>query len=334
MERYYFTISTILTVVCFLMLVPAISFAQNPSTPTSEAVGISTESQFIEPKEEVIVKAESRLINLNNANITWQVNGSIVNTGVAVKEISVMSGNVGETTEVSFQADIPDRGVITRSIKINPVDIDLVWESTESFVPAFYKGKALHPGWGNIKVTAIPHITKPDSNSRYSSEELVYEWEYNNLVHGDDSGRGENTFSVGGTPRQNRVSVTIQTPQGDNIASESITIPVVDPGVVLYPDSNTEGLVLSRSFSNANINQTSLDNTNISVQPYYFLAEKPSSEDIGYDWSIGGDTTDNSSNTLDFSSERDFEQTSVSVEVVDNSHLLFPTKETTVDINF
>lgn len=309
--------------------------AQNLSTPTSEAIGIATESQFIEPNEQVTVIAESRLVNLNNAEITWQVNGNVVNSGVGLKEVNIRSGNVGQSTEVSFQANIPDRGVITRSLEIRPVGVDLIWESTNSYTPAFYKGKALHPGWGNLKITALPHIYNPKSNSQYSVDELVYEWSYNNLVYGEKSGRGKNTITIDGTPRQNNINVLIQTPSGDNIASESITISNVQPQLLMYPRIPPRGMVLSQVASSWG-NQPELleGESRIEVQPYYFLTNKARGGNISYEWTVNGENINTgTTNTIQLNDSPSDRQT-ISTKATDLSHLLFPSEQKTIELSF
>lgn len=314
--------------VCCLGLFAETTNAQTQQAPT-ESVNITTESRFYGPNESVTVNLSSNLINLTNADITWTQDGETIASGVGTVETSVTTGAVGETTEVGVRAQIPSRGIITRSLELTPVDVDLIWEAVDSFVPAFYQGKALHSGWGPVKVTVIPHIPKNNqSGGRFSANELVYSWKFNNLVYGDDSGRGENTFTFDGTPRSNRVSVEIETPGGEPVAARSVTIPTTEPQINLYPVSETRGVVLPQLLTDTT---TDISGTGISAKPFYYLADAPQNDNLEYDWRINNRTLDRPADINQVQFRNDLfssNENSVSLEINDNSHLLFPSVNT------
>lgn len=315
------------TLLCF----PQFMYAQQEAT--TDSINITTESRFHGPNESVTVKLSSNLVNLNNAEVTWSKNGQTIASGVGKTETQVTTGPVGESIEVGVQAQIPEKGSINRSIEISPVDIDMVWESIDSFVPAFYKGKALHPGWGPVKVTVIPHIPQNNqSQDQYSASDLVYNWEFNNLVYGDDSGRGKNTFTFDGTPRTNRVSVEIETPSGDPVASKTTIIPTVEPQITIYPITRNRGITLSESLTSSEINITG---EGISVQPFYYLAESPQADNLSYNWLINNERVENpNKNNLMLGNDiLNDGSNDINLEISDTSHLLFPSKDISTSIS-
>jgi hypothetical protein len=303
---------------------PQTVYAQTQEAPT-ETVNITTESRFYGPDESVTVNLSSNLINLNNAEVTWSEDGEAVASGVGATEATVTTGSVGETTDVSVRAQIPGQGVVTRSLQLTPVDVDLIWEATDSFTPAFYKGKALHPGWGPVKITVIPHIPRNNgSGDQYTANELVYNWEFNNLAYGDDSGRGQNTFTFDSTPRENRVSVEIETPGGEPVAARSVTVPTTEPQITLYPVSSSRGIILSQVFTESD---SSTQRSGISAQPFYYLVDSPQAEKLTYDWRINNQRVEQLSPVNQVSLDNNIfssGQNSISLEISDNDHLLFP----------
>lgn len=309
-------------------------FIDAQQNATTDSINITTESRFHGPNESVTVMLSSTLINLNDAEVTWTKNGQNIVSGTGKTETQVTTGSVGESIEVGVQAQIPGSGSVQRSIEISPVDIDMVWESTDSFVPAFYEGKALHPGWGPVKVTVIPHIPQNNnSGDQYNASDLVYNWQFNNLVYGDDSGRGKNTFMFDGTPRTNRVSVEIETPSGDPVASKTTVIPTVEPQIELYPITRDRGITLAEPLLTSS--EINLEGEGVSVQPFYYLAESSQAGNLSYDWLINNQRIENSNKSRLMRSNDILTDGSndINLEINDTSHLLFPSKDISTSIS-
>lgn len=277
----------LLTLAIFVSLftVIGISYAQNPSL---DSVSLSTSPQFVAPGEEVTVSVTSRLINLNSSEIVWTKNGRIIASGTGLDEVTTTAGSVGEDTTVKMETQAPGGGFISEEVTITPADVDLVWEAVNSYTPPLYKGKALHPGWGDVRVTAIPHI-KNENGDRYGKNELVYTWTYNGLVYGNDSGRGENSFTIEAVPRDgNRVTVEIETPEGERVVYKSITIPNSQPEVIMYKGDRLQGTL----FSQAVIDDFVLEDSEIqlSAYPYFYLTDSAIRQNLVYDWSMNGES--------------------------------------------
>ncbi len=315
---------------CFLLPV----FSTSAQSQSADTINVKPASQFYEPNSEIEIEVISRLINLNDKQTTWTVNGSVVETGFGIQNITVPTGTQTNPTTVRFEAVLPTEGTVTRTLTLRPVEVDLIWESDQSYTPPFFKGKSLNPGWGEMTVTAVPHIYKPDG-SKYSKENLVYRWEYNGIVYGDDSGRGQNSITVNATPRNNRMSVEVEAPNGDIVARDFVNFPRAEPEIMFYQESPNRGVILAQSF-NDTVNLTQPGNFAITAQPYYFLAQNSQANNLNYDWTINGSTaeqTPKDSLSLDFDHQSTNEY-DISVEVTDSSNLLFPETQENIEITF
>jgi len=254
----------------------------------NQSITISSSPRFAEPYQMVEITAGSRLVNLNDKQIAWSQDGAVVDSGIGVDTVTITVGAAGEATTISFQT-VAAGSVIERELTIIPSDIDLIWEATESYTPPFYAGKALHPGWGPVRVSVLPFIYK-QGGGRYSREELVYTWSYNGLVYGDDSGRGQSSFVIQAVPRRgNTVKVEIKTPADDLIARESITLPISGPQVLLYPDDPLRGTRLERAITDTYILEGARE-LSLVAEPYFFLTERAVGPGFEYDWEMNGET--------------------------------------------
>jgi hypothetical protein len=306
-------------------------FAQERSD--AGTINLRPSTQFYEPNSQVEIEVVSRLINLNNKQITWSVNGDVVEDGFGVKSITVPTGTLTDPTTVSFVADLPEEGRVTRKLTLQPVEVDLVWEADQSYTPPFFQGKSLNPGWGNISVTAIPHIYKSDG-TKYPEGDLVYRWEYNGVVYGDDSGRGQNSITVNTTPRNNRLSVEIEAPNGEIVARDFVNIPRSDPQIKFYRQLSNRGTVLSKSLEDS-VELDRRDETRITAQPYYYLSESSRGGNLNYNWMINGEQANqNLKDSIVLGEGNQNDSYNLSLEVTDSSNLLFPATQENLQVRF
>lgn len=330
-QRTIMQLTVLVSVFLLCFLLPFYSI--NAQSQSAETINVKPVSQFYEPNSQIEIEVVSRLINLNDKQTTWNVNGNVVETGFGVKSITVPTGTQANPTTVRFKVVLPTEGTITRTLTLRPIEVDLVWESDQSYTPPFFKGKSLNPGWGEMTVTAIPHIYKSDG-SKYSKEDLVYRWEYNGIVYGDDSGRGKNSITVNATPRNNRMSVEIEEPNGEIVARDFVNFPRAEPEIVFYEESPNRGVILAQSFSNT-VNLSQSSNFAITAQPYYFLAENSQASNLNYNWAINGSTVEQTpKDAINLNMDQVTNKYNVSVEITDSNNLLFPETQENVEITF
>lgn len=328
-----FSYNLVLLWVLFLVI-SLIFLLPLPASGQAESITISKSPQFPAPHQTVVVSLTSRLVNINDKQTTWRQDGEIIKSGVGIKRVVVDVGAAGETTTVTLQTSTESEPV-EKSIKITPRAVDMIWEAENSYTPPFYRGKALHPGWGDVRVTAIPHIYR-ENGSRINRNELVYTWEYNRLVYGNDSGRGQSSFSVGAVPRQdNRVTVEIEKPNGDLVARKSVTLPIVDPELVLYQHDPLLGTILSTDLGNEYRLQDGNEVT-VKAVPYFYLTNTPTASNLEYDWKMNRQSVTPSKfkDVVTFRRPDGVDgQANVTLEVDDTSRL-FPSVDTRLEIIF
>jgi hypothetical protein len=110
------------------------------------------------PNEGVAISLNSYASNLDAVMITWRVDGKISLSGIGKKTFLLTAPAAGKTTNVSVLIALPD-GDITKDIAVRPAEMVLLWQADDSYVPPFYKGKAMPSAQSEIKVVAMPEIS-------------------------------------------------------------------------------------------------------------------------------------------------------------------------------
>ncbi len=110
------------------------------------------------PNQSVSVSLNSFVFSIDSARISWILNGASKKSGRGEKNFTFETGGMGSQTTLRIVVETADGYVAEKTIRIKPGEVDLIWE-TESYVPPFYKGKALFSYQNKINFIAIPHIT-------------------------------------------------------------------------------------------------------------------------------------------------------------------------------
>ena len=269
------------TFLCFTL--PAVALAQiNP-----QDISVSISPELPEPGDTVSVDVESFVTDLNRAQITWRLDGSEIAKQVGQKEISFTAGPIGTTHTLVITAVTADSGVISKTISISPATVDLIWESTNSYVPTFYKGKALNAHEGEVTVLALPYFVDA-RGAQVNPQSLVYNWKVNNKPQLAASGFGKDSFSFAGPTlyRATDISVDVESTNNDFRARRTITLRAQAPKILFYKQDPLLGEQLLNPISGGTIN---LDQNEITVraEPYFF-SDISDTNQVAYDWKIDG----------------------------------------------
>ena len=285
----------ILTLTAISMLVlPIVSLAQlnnqNVNVPyaLSNELGVQILPTYPRPNEDVSIKLTLYTDDLNSANISWYKDGKNVLSGKGKINYSFKAGNVGTENKIEIRISLLDGASFSKTIILNPASIDLVWEAN-SYVPAFYQGKALHPRQGILKVVAMPEFIK--NGKRINPENLVYQWSNGLTVYQSQSGYGKNVVTVDGSllGKEEKIKVLVTDPINNLVAQGSINITPVDPEIIFYQNDPYYGHI----FDSAVIGNFSLktDEVQILAAPYYFTEDTNGS--LTYDWQLNGTSIPN-----------------------------------------
>ena len=262
---------------------PFLTFAQiNP-----QDISVEISPELPEPGDRIVVDIQSFVTDLNRAQITWTLDGTELAKAVGQKEVSFTAGSIGTKHTLVITAVTADSGVISKTVTVSPATVDLIWESTNSHVPTFYKGKALNAHEGEVIVQALPYFVDA-RGAQVNPKSLVYNWKVNNKPQLPSSGFGRDTFRFAGPTlyRATEISVDVESTENDFRARRTITLRAQAPKILFYKQDPLFGKRLLNPISGGTID---LDQDEIIVraEPYFF-SDLGDTRQVQYDWTIDG----------------------------------------------
>ncbi len=265
-------------------LIPFAAAAQFYLSNTGTDITITANPAHPGPNQKVSLTVTSALLNLSSADITWTLNGQTQQEGVGKTQITITTGNAGESTSV--EAIILASGQQSNAtLVLTPQTVDLLYDAA-SYAPPFYKGRSLASSATSIRVEAVPHFI--GTSGEMAANTLVYTWTQDGNVQGSLSGIGKSTIILGPPPLfgASTISVQVSTADGTSVASNSIVVPAHDPGVTLYLDHPLFGI----EYYNAVQSRGSLPDTEATFAaiPYFVAAKSPDSPSLNYVWYVNG----------------------------------------------
>ena len=284
----------ILGVIFFAVLCIPKSFAQIAGggvTGSETDISISMSPENPTPDETVTLSLNSFSTDLSAAEITWSVDGTVVQTGIDKTTLSLTTKGIGQKTSVTVVITSPDGTSITKNTVIDPMGVDLLWQTMDSAVPPLYRGKAMPASEATIKFVAIPEMQN-SSGTMYAPSDLIYNWLENSDPSPNDSGYGKDSFTVTTSdlnPNE-AVGVSVQSRDATVTASNYTTVTPVDPMILWYEDSPLYGPMYDRSLGNDYT--VSGSDITILAEPYFLSPSDQTSPDLTYTWTLNGGTID------------------------------------------
>jgi hypothetical protein len=125
----------------------------------------------------------------------------------------------------------------------------LLWEATDSYVPPFYRGKALPTPDSQVKVVAMPEIR--EGSGYVSPQNMTYKWkkDYTNNVDGSGYGKNSFIFINDYLDNSNNISVEASTISQSNSSSANIDIGMTEPKILFYKNDNALGTIWSKTLT-------------------------------------------------------------------------------------
>lgn len=273
----FLLIITLLTVV-----LPLCSFAQSASEANYLEMSMLPENP--EPLQSVTLTVKSLTYDLDRSKITWFVDGQKKVTEMGLKQYSTQAGKNGQKMTIKVQVETPNDGVKIIEAFFIPALVDLIPES-RSYVPPFYKGKALNPSLGLVSVAAIPEFYKT-TGEKIPAQNIVYTWKKDGKAQPAFSGLGKNYLSFTGTVpvRDTVVEVSASSLDGNIYASKKITITNVSPKIIFYENNPLYGIMMNKAISGTIKMLT--DEFSVLAVPYFFSAGLATSPDLKYIWGM------------------------------------------------
>ncbi|KKR70507.1 MAG: hypothetical protein UU13_C0004G0003 [Candidatus Nomurabacteria bacterium GW2011_GWB1_40_7] len=274
----------------FLFLFLLIAFANLFILP-SKTHAISPNSIYVNvvpenpaPGENTSITLSSYASNLDSVLISWSVNGKKILSGVGKKTFSLSAPASGGEANVTATIMLPD-GSIEKTIIIRPAVMALLWQANDSYVPPFYKGKALPTADSQIKIVALPEIKS--GSQMVSPKNMTYAWKKDYTNNPDGSGYGKNFFIYTSDylDDSNNISVTASTLDQKYSSKASVDMPTFQPKIVFYKNDANLGTLWEKALENGyRINGDEI----IEAAPYFISPKDIRIPFLVWNWSING----------------------------------------------
>lgn len=201
--------------------------------------------------EKVRVDLESYSIDLPRSMIKWYLNGALVDSGTGNTVFETITGASGQSLNIKASVTIPGGTVFEKDITLTPTDVDILWEATSSYVPPFYKGKALPSSEGTLKFVAIPSV-KTSGGGYLKPSSFVYNWKRGFTTDASASGLSEDSFTIKNSylNSSESIQVTSTDPGSGFSGSDDITVVMQKPEVLFYEETPLGGLNLAHVLTN------------------------------------------------------------------------------------
>lgn len=252
---------------CFLLFKTV--FADNE-------ISVVFEPKNPKPYSQVKISLISYAYDLNTLLITWESGGKIISKGFGNKTIKVSTQGSGSSSEIKVTVSTPE-GDLASLFYVKPSNVDLIYESLESYTPIFYEGKAL-PGEGSsIKVFAIPS---------FSSKNISYLWYVNDEYIESASGNNKNTLVTKLDYLRDSTTIKVKVrDESGNESDNSIDIYPHSPMPLFYFEDDILGTVRSRAIENRLEATTDF---NLILSPYFLSTKGQPAGFDSYTWTLGG----------------------------------------------
>ena len=222
----------------------------NSASPSSILIDIVPENPA--PNENVTISLTSYASNLDSVVISWSINGKTVSSGIGQKSFSLRAPGAGQETSVVANIALPDGAIDTRII-IRPAIMVLLWQANDSYVPPFYKGKALPTPDSTVKVVAMPEIKI--GSGLLSPKNMTYSWRKDYGNEQDAGGYGKNFFIYTNDYLEdsNNIEATASTTDQKYSSKSSIDIKTAQPKILFYKNDPILGTIWEEALASGHI---------------------------------------------------------------------------------
>ncbi len=280
----YATLTLFLSLAISLPLLAGAQALQPLGGDQTDPIIIRTEPSRPIPNQPVTVIIESYATDLNRSDISWFLNNALVQEGVGKKTFSFAAGKSGSLSSILIIIKTSEGAVIQKTFDVRPASVSLLWEAV-SYTPPFYKGKALYPYQGTVKVVALPDIVT-ENGGKINAKNLVYTWKIDGTTSGDQSGYGKNFIVfTGRIPlRSTKVDVEAETLDKTRVATGSTTITPQSPELLFYEDSPVYGVLYNRALTGT----VALEHEEIKLAaaPYFLGVNERQGTGLVFDWQL------------------------------------------------
>lgn len=237
------------------------------------------------PGEIFTVTARTPLFDKNTAAFRWTVNGVVRQelSGFGKNSITLQAGGLGTKAIIAVDVSRAGEGSDYSTKTVTASDLILTW-SADTYIPRWFKGKALPSRGSAVHIVAIPEIYV--GGTILPIERLIFTWDIDDQRAQTD-GVGLDTVTIEAPTIPNdtrRVRVSVRDISGKTEKAKTIFIEPVTPRIALYQYLPLGGIFHSSSVkSGAKINRGTKD---FLVEPFFFLTQDK--KNLKYEWLVAG----------------------------------------------
>ena len=185
---------------------------------------------------------------------------------------------------MSVDAIAPDGTRSFAQVAIIPTEIDLLLDS-DSYVPPFYRGRALASPGTRVRLEAIPHFVRP-GGSEIPASDLTYTWRRNDETIAGVSGPGKSSATIASPVLFGTDIISVEAVSADGAlsGSASMRIPSTETVLALYEDHPLYGILYNRALGS----QTLIPDSEMTFAAVPYFAQARSADDptLEYTWRV------------------------------------------------
>lgn len=281
---------------CFVFLM-CVSFISSVSAQALPApVSLVASPSVPSPGEKVTVTAVTPSFDRHTARFDWVVDGRARPdlSGSGKNTLELTAGNVGSSqriaVSVSRKSAAAGLGGGEAALTIRVADLTLTYIA-ETFVPKWYRGKALPVSDSVVGVVAIPEFVV--DGKRIPAERLIYRWGLDDEHHAL-SGIGEQVFRIRtsdlpGTSHE--VKVRVEDEAGKIKKEGTFYVVPHKPRLAIYNSTPLGGV----EFRTSQIFTSGRGLFDFIAEPFFFPVA--SRKELQWQWDVGGQPTAGNADT-------------------------------------
>ena len=256
--------------------------AQLTLTGLERPLSLSISPQYPAAGDTIRLSLQSYALDLDRSSVVWYANGKEIAKGNGMVSTSVTAGTLGSEIVLDVVAEEESGLVGSAHAEIRPTEVDLLWE-TDSYVPPFYKGRALAGTSANIRAQAIARFKKTNG-TMVPDTDIIFSW-YKGATR-FASGRGKSMVSFIGPTlfSEDRISVVAESADTTLKGSAQARIVAVDPSAELYENHPLFGVLYHRALVGS---VATLENEQkVTAVPYFAHVLSPRDPGLSYEWHV------------------------------------------------
>lgn len=245
----------------------------------TSGIELTIDPRFPAPNTPTLISLDDYSVNTAGATISWFIDGIEQKNSENERSLSLTTKNLGEETRVEVTLRRSNAPSFSSSVKIVPSVVDIIIEA-DTYVPHFYKGRALPSEESRLKAIAVVHDGTEASQALYT-----YKWSYGGSVLEGGGVRGKNIATFILSRYDNKpLILEIFNDEGDMVGEKFITLRTTAPELLFYEESPLRGLSLKTIASPFPFIG---EEVTIYGEPYFINADMDES-DATFSWTING----------------------------------------------